>query len=32
VEPVMNPIPDVGEHTESILKEFGFENQIIGKI
>ncbi|MFD6209469.1 CaiB/BaiF CoA transferase family protein [Peribacillus sp. NPDC060253] len=32
VEPVMNPIPDIGEHTESILKEFGFENQIIGKI
>ncbi|WHZ00009.1 CaiB/BaiF CoA transferase family protein [Peribacillus simplex] len=32
VDPVMNPIPDVGEHTESILKEFGFENEIIGKI
>lgn len=32
LEAVMNPIPDVGEHTESILKEFGFENEIIGKI
>ncbi|MEJ9229807.1 CoA transferase [Peribacillus butanolivorans] len=32
VEPVMNPIPDVGEHTEAILKEFGFDNQIIEKI
>ncbi|MFD6441792.1 CaiB/BaiF CoA transferase family protein [Peribacillus sp. NPDC060186] len=32
VEPVMNRIPDVGEHTEAILKEFGFDNQIIGKI
>ncbi|MEY8757321.1 CaiB/BaiF CoA transferase family protein [Peribacillus frigoritolerans] len=32
LEPVMNSIPDVGEHTESILKEFGFESEIIGKI
>ncbi|MGW6383654.1 CaiB/BaiF CoA transferase family protein [Peribacillus butanolivorans] len=32
VEPVMNPIPDVGEHTEAILKEFGFDNQIIERI
>jgi itaconate CoA-transferase len=23
--PVMGPVPSVGEHTESILREFGFD-------
>ncbi|MCQ6268377.1 CoA transferase [Fictibacillus sp. WQ 8-8] len=26
IDPVMNPIPTVGEHTAAILKEFGFES------
>lgn len=25
-EPVMNPIPDVGDHTDTLLEEFGFDN------
>lgn len=31
IDSVMNPIPDVGEHTESILKEFGFDIESIDK-
>ncbi|OMP65974.1 CaiB/BaiF CoA transferase family protein [Domibacillus epiphyticus] len=28
IDTVMNPVPEVGEHTESILKEFGFDSRI----
>ncbi|WP_062232338.1 CaiB/BaiF CoA transferase family protein [Fictibacillus sp. FJAT-27399] len=31
LEPAMNPIPAVGEHTESILKEFGIDASTIDK-
>jgi itaconate CoA-transferase len=31
IETVMNPIPEVGEHTEAILKEFGFNFDEISK-
>ncbi len=31
LEPAMNPIPAVGEHTESILKEFGIDSSTIDK-
>jgi itaconate CoA-transferase len=27
---VMNPVPAAGEHTDAILKEFGFSGQIVG--
>ena len=29
VEPVMNPIPELGQHTEAILKEIGFDSATI---
>ncbi len=29
VDPVMNPIPEVGEHTESILRELGFQSEAV---
>ena len=31
IDTVMNPIPEVGEHTEAILKEFGFDHSLISK-
>lgn len=31
VDSVMNPIPELGEHTEAILKEFGFDYDKINK-
>lgn len=31
IDHVMNPIPEVGEHTESVLKEFGFNHETISK-
>jgi len=31
IETVMNPIPAVGEHTEAILKELGFDYDVVGK-
>lgn len=32
ISTVMNPIPDIGEHTESILKECGLEQHMIERI
>lgn len=32
VDTVMNPIPEVGEHTQTILSELGFSDQQIGKL
>lgn len=32
VDTVMNPIPEVGEHTQSILSELGFSKQQISKL
>ncbi|ANU27299.1 CaiB/BaiF CoA transferase family protein [Planococcus versutus] len=32
VDTVMNPIPDVGEHTEAILSELGFSKEQINKL
>jgi len=29
VDPVMNPIPAVGEHTDAILKELGIDGETI---
>ncbi|NEU31377.1 CoA transferase [bacterium LRH843] len=29
VEPILNPIPDVGEHTDDILAEYGFTKETI---
>ncbi|MEW9673745.1 CaiB/BaiF CoA transferase family protein [Ammoniphilus sp. 3BR4] len=31
-EPVMNPIPDVGEHTEKILEELGYDTSAISQL
>lgn len=31
-EPIMNPIPDVGEHTEKILKELGYDSSVISRL
>jgi itaconate CoA-transferase len=31
VDTVMNPIPDLGEHSDSILKELGFDSESINK-
>ncbi|MEI4768764.1 CaiB/BaiF CoA-transferase family protein [Psychrobacillus sp. FJAT-51614] len=28
---VMNPVPELGEHTKAILKEFGFQQQLVEK-
>ena len=30
-EPVLNPVPDLGEHTDSILVEFGFNSEEIAE-
>ncbi len=32
VEQAMNPVPDLGEHTDSLLKEFGFESETIKQL
>jgi itaconate CoA-transferase len=29
-EPVMNPIPEVGQHTDSILAELGYDRDVLG--
>ena len=29
VDPVMNPVPAVGEHTDAILKELGIDDETI---
>jgi itaconate CoA-transferase len=29
VEPVMNPVPAVGEHTDAILRELGIDDETI---
>ena len=31
IDTVMNPIPEVGEHTEAILKELGFDYDVMSK-
>ena len=31
VEPAMGPIPDVGEHSEAVLEELGFERSLIDR-
>ncbi|MFJ8822686.1 CaiB/BaiF CoA transferase family protein [Streptomyces sp. NPDC102467] len=32
VEPRMDPVPAVGEHTEAVLKEFGYDDATIGEL
>jgi crotonobetainyl-CoA:carnitine CoA-transferase CaiB-like acyl-CoA transferase len=31
-EPIMAPIPDVGEHTEAILEEFGYAVETVAAL
>jgi itaconate CoA-transferase len=31
VEPAMGPIPDIGQHSEAVLEELGFERPLIAQ-